>query len=104
LIPPYLKYSINMSDVPKPVEEQSAPVVEATSTEEPAPETKVEESTAAAEETSPAAEPPVEAVDTVEPAAVTEEAPAPAAVKEFAGEGIVGYKAPSGFTPGGLMK
>ena len=82
-----------MSEMPKPVEEQPAAMVEATPTIEPVAET-VEP---AAAETTTAAEP---TTDSIEPAAATETSAATAAAtpkKEFTGEGTLGYKAPGGF-------
>jgi hypothetical protein len=83
-----------MSEVPKAVEQQAAPV-EPTPTVESATEAKTEEAAApVAGETAAASEP---AKDVVEPAAPAE-APAKAAApkKEFTGEGFLGYKAPGG--------
>jgi hypothetical protein len=72
-----------MSDIPKPIEEQPAPV-DATTAEKPVAEAKVVEPTA-------------ETTDVVEPATDGEETPAAPAAKEFTGEGVLGYKAPGGF-------
>jgi len=86
-----------MSEVPKAVEQQAAPV-EPTPTVEPATEAKTEEAAApVAGETAAASEP---AKDVVEPAAPAETPAAPAKAaapkKEFTGEGFLGYKAPGG--------
>jgi hypothetical protein len=103
-----------MTDVQKPVDEQTAPAVDQpTSTDEQsAPAVAAQDAAAVADEPAavaaePAAEPAAvaaeptgenpEAAQPAEPAA--EETSAPAA-KEFAGEGVVGYKK----TPGGFLK
>jgi len=95
-----------MTDVQKPVEEQTAPAADLpTSTDEQsAPAVAAQDPAAVADEPSAVAAEPTgedpEAAQPAEPAEpAAEETSAPAA-KEFAGEGVVGYKK----TPGGFIK